>query len=130
VSEHPNLQIMKRALDAFKSGDGGALSQLFSPDVVWRVPGRSVLAGEYRGQEEVFGFFGRLMQLTGGTFTVSSIDMFANASGGVFVDRITAERDGRTLDVPLILHVTIRNGQIVEGVDHFHQEHLWDAFWA
>lgn len=37
--------------------------------------------------------------------------------------------DGAALDVGLLLHVTIRDGQIVEGVDHFHQEHLWDAFW-
>jgi len=25
--------------------------------------------------------------------------------------------------------VKIRDGRIVEGVDHFFQEHLWDLFW-
>lgn len=55
--------------------------------------------------------------------------MLADEAGGVFVDRITAERKGRTLDVRLCLAVTIRGGRIVEGIDHFHQEHLWDAFW-
>jgi ketosteroid isomerase-like protein len=120
---------MRRALDAFRSGDGARLTQLFSRDVVWRVPGKSVLAKDYRGQDEVFGFFGRLMQLTGGTFAVESVDMFANAAGGVFVDHLTATRNGKRLDVRLLLHVVIRDGQIVEGVDCFHQEHLWDAFW-
>jgi hypothetical protein len=43
---------------------------------------------------------------------------------------LTAERNGRKLDVGLLLHVTIVNGQIVEGVDCFHPEHLADAFWA
>jgi ketosteroid isomerase-like protein len=85
---------------------------------------------DYQGQEEVFGFFGRLMELTNGTFRVESLDMLANDAGGVFVDRLTAERDGRRLDVRLMLHVTITGGQIVEGFDHFHQEHLWDPFWA
>jgi ketosteroid isomerase-like protein len=121
---------MRQALEAFRAGDIPALSQRFSDDIVWRVPGRSVLAGEYRGQEQVFGFFGRLMQLTGGTFAITSIDMLANDQGGVFVDRLSARRNGRTLDVLLLLHVKIQDGRIVEGVDCFHQEHLWDAFWA
>ena len=130
MNEHPNLQVMKRALTAFQSGDGATLAEVFSRDVVWRVPGKSILAKDYKGQEEVFGFFGRLMELTAGTFRVHSIDMLANDAGGVFVDRITAERDGKRLDVSLLLLVRIRDGQIVEGTDHFHQEHLVDAFLA
>jgi ketosteroid isomerase-like protein len=130
VSEHENLQLMRRTLDAFLSGDMPTLAQVFSKDIVWRVPGKSFLAKDYKGQKEVFGFLGRLMELTGGTFRVESLDMLANDAGGVFVDRLTAERNGRKLDVRLLLYVAIRRGQIVEGFDHFHQEHLWDAFWA
>ncbi len=128
--QHQNLQVMRRTLDAFQAGDMAALAQVFAPDVVWRVPGRSALANDYRGQEAVFGFFGRLMALSGGSFRLESLGMMANDMGGVFVDRVTAERAGRALDVRLLLHVTIRGGLIVEGVDHFHQEHRWDAFWA
>ena len=130
MSAEQNLQVMKKALDAFRSGDIPTLSQVFSQDVIWRVPGRSALAKDYKGQQDVFGFFGFLMQATAGTFALESVDLFANERGGVYIDRVTAERDGRKLDVSLMLHVTIRNGQIVEGTDHFHQEHLWDAFWA
>ena len=125
-----NLQLMRRTLDAFLSNDGPTLAQVFSPDVVWRVPGKNFLARDYRGQNEVFGFFGQLLELTGGTFRVESLDMLANESGGVFVDRLTAERDGKKLDVRLLLYVVIRDGQIIEGFDHFHSEHAWDAFWA
>jgi hypothetical protein len=130
MSDHPNLALMRRALAAFQTGDIPALAGIFSRDVVRRVPGKSFLARDYRGREEVFGFLGRLAQLTDGTFHVESLDMLANDTGGVFIDRVTAERAGRRLDVRLLLHVTIRDGQIAEGVDHFHQEHLWDAFWA
>lgn len=130
MTEHPNLQLMRRTLDAFLSGDMPTLAHVFSKDVVWRVPGKSFLAKDYKGQAEVFGFFARLMELTGGTFRVESLDILANDAGGVFVDRLTAERNGRKLDVRLLLYVVIRGGQIVEGFDHFHQEHLWDAFWA
>lgn len=130
MAEHPNLHLMRRTLDAFRAGDLPTLAEVFAKDVVWRVPGRSVLAKDYAGQEEVFGLFGRLMELTGGTFRVESIDMLANDVGGVFVDRVTAERDGRKLDVRLLLRVVIRDGRIVEGIDCFHQERTWDAFWA
>jgi len=70
------------------------------------------------------------VELTGGTLRVHSLDILANEKGGVWLDPLTAERNGRKLDVRLALHVTIRDGQIVEGVDHFHQEHVWDAFWV
>lgn len=130
MNDHPNLQVMRKALTAFQTGDMPTLMQVFSKDMVWRVPGTSALAKDYRGQAEAFGFFGRLMQETRGTFKIDSIDMFANDRGGVFIDRVTAERHGKKLDVRLILHVTIEDGQIVEGTDCFHHEHLWDAFWT
>jgi hypothetical protein len=129
VSEHTNLQVMRRALEAFQSGDKATLGQIFSKDVVWHVPGKSFLAKDYKGQEEVFTFFGRLMELTNGTFRVESLDILANDRGGVFIDRLTAQRNGRKLNVRLLLYVVIRGRQIVEGIDHFHPEHLWDAFW-
>ena len=130
MTEHPNLDVMRKALNAFQTGDVPVMLALFSKDIVWRVPGRNPLAQDYRGRDEFFGFLGRLMQLTDGTFKVESLDMMANDRGGLFVDRVTAERDGRRLDVRLLLQVTIVDGQIVEGIDYFHQEHLWDAFLA
>jgi ketosteroid isomerase-like protein len=130
MDDDANLALMRRTLDAFRAGDVATLAQTFADDVVWRVPGRSALSNDYRGQAEVFRFFGRLMELTGGTFRVEPVDMLANDRGGVYIDRLTARRDGRTLDVRLLLQVVIRNGRISEGIDHFHPEHAWDAFWA
>ncbi|MEZ5320367.1 MAG: nuclear transport factor 2 family protein [Vicinamibacterales bacterium] len=130
MADHPNLTIMKRTLQAFQTGDVPTLGQLMAPDVVWRLPGKRVLSGDYRGQQAVFGLFGRLMELTGGTFKVESLDILANDRGGVLIDRLTAEREGRSLDIRVMLHLTIRDGLIVEGTDYFRPEHLWDAFWA
>jgi ketosteroid isomerase-like protein len=120
---------MQKTLAAFQTGDIPTLSKLFSEDVVWHVPGQNPMAKEYRGQGEVFAFFGQLMEQTGGTFKITPIDSFANDQGGIYLDRITAERPGKKLDVRLILHVVIKEGRIVAGFDYFHQEHLWDAFW-
>ena len=51
MSEHPNLQVMRRTIDAFRSGDVATLAQVLSEDVVWRVPGTSFLAKDYEGHE-------------------------------------------------------------------------------
>jgi len=55
---------------------------------VWRVPGKSFLAKDYEGHEEVFGFFGRLMELTSGTFRVESLDMLAPLPSGSPLGRV------------------------------------------
>ena len=124
-----NLEVMRRTLDAFQRGDIASLSALISPEAIWHVPGRNPLARDYRGHPEVFGFFGKLMESTGGTFRLEPIDMLANERGGIYIDRARAERAGKSLDVMLILRVAIRDGRITEGWDCFHQEQLWDSFW-
>lgn len=129
MDDHPNLHLMRRTLDAFRAGDLAALTQIFSADLVWRVPGNSRFAGEHHGHDGLFTFLEQIMELTDRTFRVESLDILANDAGGFFLDHLTAERNGRTLDIQLALHVKIRDGRIVEGVDHFFQEHLWDAFW-
>lgn len=130
MTPHPNDAVLRNALAAFSSGDPTLLQTAFASTVIWRVPGRSPLAGVYRGQPAVFGFFATLQRETNHSFRVQPLSQFANDEGGIFVDRLTANRGAKALDIELVLRVRISNGQIVEGIDHFHQEHLWDAFWA
>ncbi|HKP85289.1 MAG TPA: nuclear transport factor 2 family protein, partial [Blastocatellia bacterium] len=66
---------MRRATEAFARGDVEALQQIFAPDAVWHVPGRSRVSGTYTGHAEVFGFFGKLMELSGGTFKLELHDI-------------------------------------------------------
>jgi hypothetical protein len=46
------------------------LRALFAPNIVWHAPGRSQLAGDHQGVDAVLGYFGRTMELTGGSFQV------------------------------------------------------------
>ena len=75
MTDHPNVEVMRRALAALQTGDIAALSALVAPDVVWRVPGKSALAKDYCGRDEFFGFLGRLMELSSGTFRVESLEL-------------------------------------------------------
>ena len=65
---HPNGEIIQRGFEAFAKGDMDTVAGLFTDDIVWHSSGTSVLSGDYRGKEAVFGLFGKLMEVTGGTF--------------------------------------------------------------
>jgi ketosteroid isomerase-like protein len=63
MSEQDNIQIVKEAYAAFKSGDIQAVLDKLSDDVVWSLPGPTDIlpvSGERRGREQVGQFFSAL----------------------------------------------------------------------
>ncbi len=103
-AEHPNAARLREGYDAFGKGDLDRLTELWSPDLRWHESGRNQIAGEYTGPPEVFGLFGRLMELSEGSFRVEVRTVLADDTDGVAVVRISAHRGDRTLDV-LAAHV-------------------------
>ena len=57
-----NAALIERGYELFGAGDVEGVFALFSPEIVWSIPGPKLLAGEYRGHAEVGGFFGKLRQ--------------------------------------------------------------------
>ena len=54
-------------IQAFRGGDNDAARDCFTADVVWHLPGRSPLADDYVGFDQIFTeFFGRIRELTRG----------------------------------------------------------------
>ena len=99
---HENVDLLNRGYDAFEKGDLDTLRQLFTDDIVFHVPGRSQVAGDYRGQDEVFGFFGRLVELTGGSFKIERHHVLADDTHGSVLSTSTAQRDGKSLSVKTV----------------------------
>ncbi len=63
---HPNADLRRKGYDAPSKGDLDTIRNEVL-DVVFHVAGgRNPLSGDYRGADEVFGFFGRLFELSGG----------------------------------------------------------------
>jgi uncharacterized protein len=55
-----NVEIVKRALDAFSSGDADTFAELTTPDLEWKT-GLGAVEGEiFRGREGVGTYFSRL----------------------------------------------------------------------
>ena len=63
-----NVAVMRRAYDAFNTGDIDTLTELFDESAVWHLPGRSSMADDYQGREATLAYFGQLAQKTGGSF--------------------------------------------------------------
>jgi uncharacterized protein len=104
VTEHANVGRLREAYAAFGKGDLDRLTEFWTPDIRWHEPGRNRLSGEYTGPPAVFEMFGRTMELTDGSFRVELRTVFADATDGVTVVRLSGSRGERTLDV-LAAHV-------------------------
>jgi uncharacterized protein len=111
---HPNEELVRRAFDAFASGDVEALRGLMDPDSVWHAPGRNPLAADYRGVEAILGYFARTMELTEGTFRIELHDVVANDEHAVSLFTARGQREGKTLDVRNVLVTHVRNGKLGE----------------
>jgi hypothetical protein len=111
---HPNEELFRRAFDAFAKGDTDTLRELTDQDEVWHIPGRGPLAGDYRGPDEILGFFARTMELTGGTFRAELHDVVANDEHTVALYVARGEREGRTFENRNVLVSRVRNGKMVE----------------
>jgi ketosteroid isomerase-like protein len=78
--------------DFYAGGGDSALRQLLTPDIAWTVPGRSPVAGQYHGIEEVLGYFARRRDLAAGTFRMRRADVLAGDG-----DRIAALTEGTAM---------------------------------
>jgi ketosteroid isomerase-like protein len=82
-------RLHKAQNEFYAGGSGAALEQLLTPDITWNVPGDNRIAGNYRGIEEVFGYFRRRRELADHTFQMQRRDGLVGDG-----DRIAALTDG------------------------------------
>lgn len=126
-----NAEVVRRGYAAFNAADMKALTEIFHPSACWHTPGRSRIAGAHKGRDAAFAQFGRYVGETGGTFKATLLHLTRSDDGCVVgVHRNTAERNGKRLDVSCCIVFEVRDGQIVDGREHFYDVHAWDEFWS
>ncbi len=115
MGEHPNVELLRKALDAFSRRDLDTLRSLWADDIVYHYSGASPLAGDYKGKDGVLSFFAKGMQLAGGTLRMVEVhDVLANDEHGVALVRLTGSREGRELAWNQANIYHIRDGKIRE----------------
>ena len=127
---HPNVDLLNKGYDAFDKGDLDALRDLFSQDVVFHIPGDSQISGDFRGQDEVFAFFGKLVELSGGTFRLERHAVLADDEHGTVMHTITAERDGKTLSQKGVDIHHISGGKVTEFWGFTEDTVAANQFWS
>jgi ketosteroid isomerase-like protein len=125
---HPNARLVRRLFGAF-GNDAKQISATFDRDVLWRVPGNTVMSGEYRGRRDVVDFLRRTGLETGGTDRSQLHTVFADDDWGLAVYRARGTRNGIDLDVEQALLFRFADGAITE-VTAVPLGSAFDAFWA
>ena len=127
---HSSEELVRRGYDAFSKGDVETLRKVFANDVVFHQAGRSPLAGDYHGIDEVLGFFQKLSERSDGTFRVTLHDVLANHEHAVGLHTAEGERLGRHLRSRVALVVHVRHEKINEAWAYGYDLYADDAFWA
>ena len=130
MTDHPNLELLRRGYAAYDSGDMDTINELFADDVVWHVAGRGPLAGDYNGKEQVFGYLARLQEMSEGTAKVEVHDFLANDDHGVAVVTESATRDGRNHEGRATHVFHLRDGHVTEFWDAQTDQYAADEFWS
>ena len=68
MSEDRNIEAIQGLFAAFREKDMEGVRRLLADDVIFHIPGKSPMSGDYRGFEQVTGFFRKTGELSGGTF--------------------------------------------------------------
>jgi uncharacterized protein len=130
VAATENEALVRHIFAAFARKEGFALRGLFADDAVWTVPGRSVVAGTYRGREAIFRFFARLPKETDGTYGSELRDVLASDERAAALYRARGHRQGRELQLDQVLLFRIADGLVQEVLALPSDPDAFEAFWA
>jgi uncharacterized protein len=127
---HANVERIRDVFRAFAERDGITVGRLLGDDAVWRVPGRSSMAGEYRGRHEIFAFLRRTGELTNGTYRADLKGVWGGDGIVAALYRATGSRGGRELDIDQVLVFRFDGDELREVLAVPSDPEAFDAFWS
>lgn len=126
-----NAEIIQSGYEAFAAGDVPAVLAMFSDEISWHIPGRSPLAGDYTGPEEVLGFFQNLGERSGGTFNLEVHDILDNGEDKVVLLLTeTAQRNDASLSVSAVHVWGLQDGKATTFQAFVADAYEVDEFWS
>jgi ketosteroid isomerase-like protein len=131
AEQHPNIIRYMHTIRAFNDNDLDAASEYCSENIVYKIAGRSPIAGEYRGIEQFDQALKRVKDLSGGTIRFEPQVILADDQAVMVYGHATAQREGKTLDIDhAYLYRFDKEGKIIEGRTIPVDLYAFDEFWS
>ena len=128
---HPNEEIVRQGYKAFAEGDLDTLRSLFHPDAVHSATGNNPLSGEYKGIDDILGYYGKLFELSNGTFKAELQSTRAEGDDTVVATHHdSGQRGDKTLDQDETLTFTLSDGKFTRLVEEHSDQAAYDDFWS
>ena len=125
-----NAAIIRKAYEDFAHGNIPGVFAAFDAAITWHVPGHSPLSGDYRGHDQIGGFFQRTMELSGGAFSIDVHNLLADGDLVVVLATVTAQRSGVSASFPEVHVWRMKNGKAAEFCEYLGDEQREDRFWS
>jgi uncharacterized protein len=130
MAEQPNVELVRRGYEAFGKGDMQTVDELFADDIVWHNGVTGPFAGDLESKKEVFEFFGKLAEMSNGTFAIEIHDVVGGDEHVVVLNTAHATRNGRSLDAQGADVWHVRGGKAVEFWHLDTDAGASEAFWS
>jgi hypothetical protein len=128
---HANEDLVRQAYKAFAEGDMDTLRSLIAPDAVHVATGNNPLSGEHQGVDNMLGYYGKLFELSDGTFRADLQSVSVEGDDTVVTTHHdSGQRNGKTLDQDENLTFTISDGKVARIVEDHSDPEAYDAFWS
>ncbi|MBR1297368.1 nuclear transport factor 2 family protein [Bradyrhizobium sp. AUGA SZCCT0042] len=125
MPEHPNAQLLRKIY----ARDDETFQRMMAPEYVCHTPGRSQVAGDFKGWEHRTRHGAQIGELTNKTFRVQPLGEFlVDDEWGMVPVQISAERDGKRLDMQAFGIWRFRDGKIAEHWEMNFDQATFDEF--
>ena len=126
-----NEDLVRQGYKAFGEGDMDTLKSLYAPDAVHSATGNNPLSGDYKGIDDILGYYGKLFELSGGTFAAELQSTRAEGDDTVVAThRDKGQRGDKTLDQDEQLTFTLSGGKFTRLEEEHSDPAAYDAFWS
>lgn len=105
-------------------------AQHLTSDFTLHTPGNSPLAGKFVGLEEFGQHLEAIQELSNGTFKLEPLTFMAADDWGLCISRLTAERNGKSLDTNGFGLWRFEDGKLAEHWEYNRHAAEWDRFWS
>jgi ketosteroid isomerase-like protein len=125
------LVLLQRGLQALAASDWDALRSLCDDQIVWRVPGRSPLAGELVGPDAVVARFQQMRQATSSDRPATLVALLEGADYAAVVQRNHINgRDPTAQPVTAVTLARAKDGRLVELQHLVSDQYAVDDLWS